>query len=101
LDAFRKAITLQVTKSLDYSAGPVCIADHYPFGRVSAADKINGKALRLVSMASNPNSPTNHESVMDTYLDLINYAAMAWMVEKKRQVADTETPAPSLVNYSG
>jgi hypothetical protein len=86
LDGVFKALKLKFRKSMDYNVGDTTFLDYYPFGRVSAAQMIYSKALRLVSLASKLSSSQHtFESVEDTYLDLIVYAAMSYAEEISRR----------------
>ena len=73
LSVLLEAYLLQARKAQDYQAG-TDRDNYFPLGLPSFATMINIKALRLVSLAAKPESP-QFESVKDTSLDLINYAA--------------------------
>lgn len=81
LKAMEKAARLFQTKSEDYQnpASRIKHADYYPRGCATILDIIQGKVLRMYSilegMESDPNYKPNHESLEDSAIDLINYAA--------------------------
>lgn len=78
----QECIDLQVSKGKDYQNpnSRVKQADYYPRGIDSIHDIVNAKTLRATSLLESRKNP-NHESLEDTYIDLINYCsfAVAWL----------------------
>lgn len=76
-----EAMRLQERKSHDYqnSTSRVHQADHYRCGINTIHDMIHQKVLRAQSLleAAESGVVPNHESIEDTYIDLINYASFA------------------------
>ncbi len=69
---------LQTKKSQDYQneQSNIVQAMHYRRGVDSIHDIIQGKCYRAQSLLESGSSP-NHESLEDTYKDMINYASFA------------------------
>jgi hypothetical protein len=68
------AARMTITKGEDYNnKGQDDVHLYFPFGDKSYAQVIYMKARRLVSLAKQEGEP-NHEKVVDTVMDLINYA---------------------------
>ena len=75
-EAFRKAIRLKVKKQKDYNSGGVCRGDYALHGDQTFLDELWKKTLRLVSLdASGKFEEAGNETVDDTLLDVMNYAA--------------------------
>lgn len=78
----KECAVLQAKKSNDYQnpKSTVTQAQHYRRGIDSIHDIIQGKLLRAQSLIESETLPT-HESLEDSYKDLINYAsfAVAWL----------------------
>lgn len=74
--AFVEAATLLAKKKKDYRSG-VTLADYFPFGHHSYAQMLHTKMLRIISLVSviEQNSQPNFESLRDTLIDMMNYAA--------------------------
>lgn len=71
-----EAAALALRKAQDYNSGVITRNAYFPMGLTSYVQMINVKALRLVSLISQPGTP-NFENARDTLLDLINYATFA------------------------
>lgn len=86
--AIQKAQTILVRKSSDYQnkKSKIVQADYYPRGVLSILDIIHTKYLRATSLLEAAQEAEargedrltpNYESLEDTFLDMINYAAFA------------------------
>ena len=76
---FKEVTEIAIKKSQDYNNGngqPTSRAAYFPFGLLSYAQMLHTKSQRLNSLAQQDKAP-NNESVRDTLLDMINYAAFA------------------------
>ena len=76
---FKEVTEIAIKKSQDYNNGngqPTSRANYFPFGLLSYAQMLHTKSQRLNSLAQQDKTP-NNESVRDTLLDMINYAAFA------------------------
>ena len=76
---FKEVTELAIKKSKDYNNGngtPASRANYFPFGLLSYAQMLHTKSQRLNSLAQQDEFP-NNESIRDTLLDMINYAAFA------------------------
>lgn len=78
------AIALKEAKSKDYQGGRWTEEDYFPFGHQSFMHMIHTKYMRMMSVADRPDD-INFESLEDTLIDMINYAAMyaAWIENQK------------------
>lgn len=68
-----EAMKLAAEKAKDYQAG-VSRSDYFPHGLYSYSTMVMIKAQRIKSLVASDVSPAN-ESLRDSLLDLINYAA--------------------------
>lgn len=66
---------LLVSKQRDYGNDAIS-----RFGRIGLLVRVHDKIARLENLAKRGSSP-NHESVLDSYSDVINYCAIGMMVE--------------------
>lgn len=76
---FKEVTEIAIKKSEDYNNGKSCPdsrAKYFPFGLLSYAQMLHIKSQRLNSLVQQNKKP-NNESIRDTLLDLINYAAFA------------------------
>lgn len=76
---FKEVTKIAIKKSEDYNNGngqPTSRARYFPFGLLSYAQMLHTKSQRLNSLAQQDKAP-NNESIRDTLLDMINYAAFA------------------------
>lgn len=76
---FKEVTKIAIKKSEDYNSGngqPASRAQYFPFGLLSYAQMLHTKSQRLNSLAQQDKTP-NNESIRDTLLDMINYAAFA------------------------
>ena len=78
VEVLKECIELQNKKSQDYQSkeSNVTQAMHYRRGVDSIHDIIQGKCYRAQSLLESGSSP-NHESLEDTYKDIINYCSFA------------------------
>lgn len=79
LEALAKAAKVVIKKTDDYNNGANDFNhanrdSYFPFGIKSYAQMIHVKSQRLVSLANEEKTP-NFESIEDSLIDLINYAA--------------------------
>lgn len=87
ITVLQECIELQRVKDADYNRGTVKQADYYTYGINSILDVVHAKYLRLRSVLEqmeNGGTGPQHESVQDSFRDLINYASfgVAWMEGK-------------------
>ena len=71
LDLINPAILMVAKKSADYNSNGPTLEQYFPFSDASYIQMIHLKALRLVSLAGNPEP--NYEGTKDTLYDLLNY----------------------------
>ena len=78
VNVLQECIELQIKKGQDYQSdeSSVLQAMHYRRGVDTIHDIMIGKMMRATSLLESGNNP-NHESLEDTYKDLINYASFA------------------------
>ena len=79
----KDAAELKEAKSKDYQGGLFTEQDYFPYGHQSFCHMLWTKMLRIRSVADQ--ETTNFESLEDSLLDMINYAAMyaAWIENQK------------------
>ena len=79
----KDAIALKEQKSADYQGGMWTEEDYFPYGHHSYLHMLWTKMLRIRSVAEQED--TNFESLEDSLVDMINYAAMyaAWLENQK------------------
>ena len=79
IDIIDKAKELKLRKSKDYQGSQFTEDDYFPFGHTSYIHMMHTKMLRIRSVAEQES--TNFESLTDSLIDMINYAAMyaAWV----------------------
>lgn len=79
IDILEQAAELKKRKSADYQGSQFSETDYFPFGHLSYIHMMHTKMLRIRSVAEQDN--TNFESLTDSLIDMINYAAMyaAWV----------------------
>ena len=90
VDIMQQAIDLKLKKSKDYQGSQFTEEDYFPFGHLSFIHMLHTKMLRIRSVAEQEGQQ-NFESLTDSLIDMINYAAMyaAWC-ENKSNSTDTE-----------
>ena len=93
----KECIDLQIKKGQDYqnSESDILQAMHYRRGVDTIHDIMIGKMMRATSLIESGNNP-NHESLEDTYKDLINYASFA--VSYIRGTMDGQKPDRDMFN---
>lgn len=93
----KQCIELQLKKSQDYQNpnSNVKQAMHYRRGVDSIFDIMTGKMLRIQSLLESGSSP-NHESLEDSFVDLINYASFA--VSYMRGKMEGQDPSRDMFN---
>ncbi len=79
-----EAIELKRRKSKDYQGSQFTQADYFPFGHQSYLHMLHTKMLRIRSVAEQES--TNFESLEDSLIDMINYAAMYAAAARKGEV---------------
>ena len=79
IDILQEAADLKARKSKDYQGGKWSEEDYFPFGHESYMHMIHTKYLRMRNVMEA--KETNFESLEDTLIDMVNYAAMyaAWI----------------------
>lgn len=70
----QECIDLMQTKGEDYNSGTVRHVEYYRRGLDSIIDMCHQKILRITSVVEDGGT-ANHESLQDSFKDLINYAA--------------------------
>tara|TARA_R110002096_G_scaffold771_2_gene4321 strand:- start:11 stop:436 length:426 start_codon:yes stop_codon:yes gene_type:complete len=70
----QECIDLMRTKGEDYNSGTVRHVEYYRRGLDSIIDMCHQKILRITSVAEDGGT-VNHESLQDSFKDLVNYAA--------------------------
>ena len=82
LKILEEAALLKKQKSEDYQGSQFTEEDYFPFGDTSYIHMMWTKMLRIRSVAEQENP--NFESLEDSLIDMINYAAMyaAYTVNK-------------------
>lgn len=85
LDIIDQAKALKLRKSEDYQGSQFTEEDYFPFGHTSYIHMMHTKMLRIRSVAEKSAAEVNHESLTDSLIDMINYAAMyaAWIENNK------------------
>lgn len=93
----QECIELQKKKGEDYqsSQSNVVQAMHYRRGVDTIYDIMHGKMMRAASLLESGQTP-NHESLEDTFKDLINYASFA--VSYMRGTMDGQDPNNDMFN---
>ncbi len=79
-----EAIDLKRRKSKDYQGSQFSQADYFPYGHTSYLHMLHTKMLRIRSVAEQES--TNFESLEDSLIDMINYAAMYAAAARKGEV---------------
>ena len=79
IDVLEEAAELKARKSKDYQGSQFTEEDYFPFGHLSYIHMMHTKMLRIRSVAEQES--TNFESLYDSLIDMVNYAAMyaAWV----------------------
>ena len=92
-DVLLQAAKLKDLKEADYQDSSITETDYFPFGHQSYIQMIWTKMMRIRSVAETENSKPNFESLSDSLVDIINYAAMysAWLQNTGQ---DASTPQP-------
>lgn len=95
-DIMKAAIELKQRKSKDYQGSQFTEEDYFPFGHQSYIHMLHTKMLRIRSVAEQ-DGEQNFESLTDSLIDMINYAAMyaAWIENKKPTTAPAAEPKPN------
>ena len=97
IKVLEECIELQIRKGQDYQSAKsnVVQAMHYRRGVDTIYDIMHGKMMRAASLLESGNEP-NHESLEDTFKDLINYASFA--VSYIRGTMDGQNPDHDMFN---
>jgi hypothetical protein len=93
IDIMKEAIELKERKSKDYQGSQFTEEDYFPFGNLSFIHMLHTKMLRIRSVAEQ-DGKQNFESLSDSLIDLINYAAMM-----AAYVENNKTPAEKAVQH--
>ena len=100
IDIMNRAIDLKLQKSKDYQGSQFTEEDYFPFGHLSFIHMLHTKLLRIRSVAEQvgQGDKPNFESLSDSLIDMINYAAMyaAW-VENQEEVLTLEKEIEALL----
>jgi len=83
VDILNKAADLKQAKEADYLNSDIKEEDYFPFGHGSYIQMLHTKMMRIRSVAGK--TDLNHESLTDSLVDMINYAAMyaSWVENRK------------------
>jgi len=73
LELVEPALKLVASKGEDYNANAIQLAEYFPFKDKSYQQMLHMKVLRMRSLLDRP-TPPNHDSLLDSVYDLINYA---------------------------
>ena len=86
LKILEEAAELKKRKSKDYQGSQFTEEDYFPFGDTSYIHMMHTKMLRIRSVAEQKD--TNFESLEDSLIDMINYAAMyaAFVVNRSQDL---------------
>ena len=97
IKVLQECAELQAKKSEDYQneGSNVQQAMHYRRGVDTIYDIMHGKMMRAASLLESGQEP-NHESLEDTFMDLINYASFA--VSYMRGEMDGQDPNNDMFN---
>ena len=97
IDIMNRAIDLKIEKSKDYQGSQFTESDYFPFGHLSFIHMLHTKMLRVRSVAEQEGNQ-NFESLSDSLIDMINYAAMyaAW-VDNQEEVLNLEKEIEELL----
>ena len=89
IDILKRAQELKARKEGDYLNTDIKETDYFPFGHGSYIQMLHTKMLRIRSVASK--DTVNNESLADSLVDMINYAAMyaAWVENSAAPVDNT------------
>lgn len=88
VQVLKDAANLKIKKSADYQGGKWVEEDYFPYGDQSYITMLWTKMLRIRSVAEQE-SP-NYESLEDSLIDLINYAAMYAAFTVNKEMYDEE-----------
>ena len=79
IEILEDAAELKRKKEADYLDSNIKEEDYFPFGHGSYIQMLHTKMMRIRSVAGKES--LNHESLTDSLIDMINYAAMyaAWV----------------------
>jgi len=97
VNVLQECIELQIKKGQDYQSdeSSVLQAMHYRRGVDSLHDIIQGKCYRAQSLLESGSDP-NHESLEDTYKDIINYCS--FVVSYMRGKMEGQRPDRDMFN---
>jgi len=73
LELIEPALKLIASKGEDYNTNAIQLAEYFPFKDKSYQQMLHMKVLRMRSLLDRP-TPPNHESLLDSVYDLVNYA---------------------------
>ena len=92
-DILHEVAELKRRKSEDYQGSQFTEDDYFPFGHQSFIQMLHTKYLRMRSVVEQENQ--NFESLEDTLIDMIAYAAMyaAWVKRQNFKKPDTRQSA--------
>ena len=98
-DILLKAAELKRRKSEDYQGSQFTEADYFPFGHQSFIQMLHTKYLRMRSVVEQENQ--NFESLEDTLIDMISYAAMyaAWLENNKDTFSKPDNAGPAVSRH--
>ena len=100
VDIMQQAIDLKLKKSKDYQGSQFTEEDYFPFGHLSFIHMLHTKMLRIRSVAEQEGEQ-NFESLTDSLIDMINYAAMyaSWVENQSAtSVEDIEKELDEIFN---
>ena len=94
----KDAAELKELKSKDYQGGIWSEEDYFPFGKTSYIHMMWTKMLRIRNVAEKDD--VNFESLGDSLIDMINYAAMFAAYLENRQMDSTEVMEPNMLSQA-
>ena len=74
VEILKDAAALKERKSKDYQGGKWSEEDYFPYGNLSFNHMLWTKMLRIMNVSEK--TDTNFESLEDSLIDMVNYAAM-------------------------
>lgn len=101
IDILKRAQELKAKKEGDYLSSDIAETDYFPFGHGSYIQMLHTKMLRIRSVAGK--ETVNNESLADSLVDMINYAAMyaAWVENKSAPIDNTDRSyQDSIIDFS-
>ena len=89
----QECINIAMKKNHDYATGEDALANFREFGSFGVAVRLSDKMKRLINFAKGGQLQVKDESIKDTCMDIINYAAIYIIMkeEEKEEVPNLGT----------